>query len=236
MWVFAVIEDIKDTNDQFKAFLEKTWPGSKVFQYFSYEAAAVGLADHDFDLVVSDIDLGEGTDRFGGFKIARAFDLQKTPFLIVSGTHQADVQRDIFKALDAWDYMQKPVTEADFVMQARRAVAFREAQKGKQGPLKLEKAAGDLVIDIEAKDQVKWNGRRVNLSMTQIRLLKLLVSRVGEAIHFDSFYEQIDSGKNKENLRVHIREIRDAFQQIDTTFDRLKTKYMIGYFWSVDEN
>ncbi len=232
MLKFAIIEDLETTNDEFKSFLKRIWPDSEIFQYMTFDSAIEGIGLHDFDLIVSDIELGGGTDRYGGFKIAKALDSQRTPFLVVSGTAQPEMQREIFRALDAWDYLQKPVSEADFATQARRAVAFRLAQQNSGSDWKIEISAGDLVIDTSQREMVKWNGKRVNLSMTQIRLLQLLVATVNETVPYDKFFEQIDSGRNKENLRVHIREIRHAFEDIDLNFKHIKTKYMIGYYWS----
>ena len=84
---------------------------------------------------------------------------------------------------------------------------------------------------MHSRDVVKWKGRRVSLSVTQIFLLNLLIKKVGEVVSFDQFFEQVDSGKNKENLRAHIREMRNYFRDVDHEFDKIKNKYMLGYYW-----
>lgn len=227
---FAVIEDLKHTNDQFKAFLEKAWPGCEVKQYLTFETAAAGIAEHDFDLIISDIDLGGG-DRLGGFKIAKYVNSDRTPFLIVSGSPQEGM-RDIFRALDAWDYLQKPVTEDDFVKQAKRAVTYRMSQIAGSEPAGISAAAGEISINTDEKDPVKWKGKRINITITQVYLLKLLVANVGRAVTFDELFKAIDTGHNRENLRVHIRDIRAEFKSVDPDFNRIATKYNIGYYWS----
>jgi two-component system OmpR family response regulator len=233
MLKFAVIEDIALTNDEFKTFLERIWPDCQVSQYLTFESAINGIRSTDFDLIISDIDLGEGTDRFGGVKIAKALDSQRTPFLVVSGSPQPELQREIFRALDAWDYLQKPVTEADFATQARRAIAFRSAQQGNHIAQGVPHDIAGLNIDLSAREMVKWNGRRVVLSMTQIRLLQVMTDDPGVPIPYTEFYQHIDSGRNKQNLRVHIKQMRQAFVDVDPNFDRIETKHMIGYFWKV---
>ena len=230
MLKIAVIEDVQATNDEFRDFLLDIWPDCQVKQYLTFEQAIAGVKSIDFDLIVSDIDLGEGTDRYGGIKIAKELDSQRTPFLVVSGSPQPELQRDIFRALDAWDYLQKPVTAADFALQARRAIAFRLAQT-KNDETVVRSGVSDLVIDLTAREMVTWKGKRVVLSMTQIRLVQKMIENLNEVVPYESFFSEIDSGRNKENLRVHIAGVRDAFKDIDTNFKRIETKMMIGYSW-----
>lgn len=226
----AIIEDHPATNDEFRAFLMDLWPDCKVEQYLTFDQAIAGVTSIDFDLIVSDIDLGEGTDRYGGIKIARALDSQRTPFLVVSGSPQPEIHRDIFRALDAWDYLQKPVTAADFAIQARRAIAFRLAQT-KNNEQVIRPGVPDLVIDLTAREMVKWKGGRVVLSMTQIRLIQKMIENINQVVPYAAFFDDIESGRNKENLRVHIAGIREAFKDVDLTFKKIVTTTMIGYSW-----
>lgn len=226
----AIIEDHPATNDEFRAFLIDLWPDCKVEQYLTFDQAIVGVTSIDFDLIVSDIDLGEGTDRYGGIKIAKALDSQRTPFLVVSGSPQPEMHRDIFRALDAWDYLQKPVTAADFAIQARRAIAFRLAQT-KNDEQAIRPGVPDLLIDLTAREMVKWKGERVVLSMTQIRLVQKMIENINQVVPYAAFFGDIESGRNKENLRVHIAGIREAFKDVDSTFKKIATTTMIGYSW-----
>jgi two-component system response regulator ChvI len=226
----AVIEDHQATNDEFKAFLIELWPDCKVEQYLTFAQAITGVKSIDFDLIVSDIDLGDGTDRYGGIKIAKALDSQRTPFLVVSGSPQPELQRDIFRALDAWDYLQKPVTSGDFALQARRAIAFRLAQTRNSEP-EVRVGVQDLAIDLADRAMVRWKGRRVILSMTQIRLVQKMIENLNQVVPYADFFGDIESGRNKENLRVHIAGIRDAFKDVDPSFKRISTTTMIGYSW-----
>ncbi|MQR02791.1 response regulator transcription factor [Glaciimonas soli] len=238
MYRFAIIEDLTPTNDEFKGFLLKSRPDCSVKQFFSFDTAIVAIKNEEFDLIVSDIDLGADTDKMGGVKIAKALDSQKTPLLIVSGSPQPEIQREVFRALDAWDYLQKPITEADFITQVKRAIAFRTVQAQKQDATVRSDGASiadaDLVINYQSRNVVKWKNQRVNLSITQIRLVQEMVSSKNNTVSFAQLFEQIDTGRNKENLRVHIAAIRDAFKDVDSTFDRIKTTPMIGYFWRAD--
>jgi DNA-binding NtrC family response regulator len=162
MYRFAIIEDDKPTNNEFKGYLEKIWADCMIVQYFTFETGLRGIQGTEFDLVVSDIDLGAGTDKFGGMKIAKALDSAKTPLLVISGSSQPD-NREIFRALDAWDYLQKPVTESDFINQVKRAVAFRMVHLNSAEQLPLSPVGmsdPDLTIDLHSKMRVAWKGKR----------------------------------------------------------------------------
>jgi two-component system response regulator ChvI len=234
MLKIAVIEDNSSTNDEFKGYLEIIWPECQVFQYFDFESALAGIKAMDFDLIVSDIELGDGTDKYGGVKIAKALDSHRTPFLIVSGSPQPELQREIFRALDAWDYLQKPVNAADFEIQAKRAIAFRQAQVGMSSsevPRSSNEENSELEINFSAREKIKWRGKRISLSMTRILLLQELYKKKNETVPYKALFAHIETGTNKENLRVHIAGIKEAFKDVDPDFNKIKVTSMLGYIW-----
>lgn len=236
VYKIAIIEDSVPTNDEFKTFLLDIWPNCHVEQFVNFETASAALSSTTYDLIVSDIDLGPGSDKFGGMKIAKALHSKNTPLLIVSGSPQPELNRNIFRALDAWDYLQKPVTGADFRNQVKRAIAYRLTQthpETKSNSSTTLVGDPDLVIDLHSRVKVTWKGDRVHLPMTQVRLVETLVRHVNTPAKYDELYEQIDSGRNKENLRVHIGAIRTAFREVDSTFDQIRSVTMIGYLWRV---
>lgn len=237
MYRIAIVEDDESTNNTFHALLKSRWSDCKIDQFFNFESANSALTKNQYDLVISDIDLGSGTDKYGGAKIAKILHVKQAPLLVVSGLPQPDLHREMFKALDAWDYMQKPVNESDFINQVSRAITFSQAQeRGSSNSGRFQAPATpdpNLQIDLRSTTRVTWKGIRVNLSMTQIRLLQTLVEQANQAVTFETLFDQIDSGRNKENLRVHIGAIRREFSVIDPEFNSLKNVPMLGYLWCV---
>ena len=230
MYSIAIIEDDLPTSNTFKGYLEKKFI-CEVHQYTDFASAKEALEKRTFDLVISDNDLGPGSDKFGGVKIAKAIN-KETPLLVVSGLPQPEMHRDIFKALDAWDYLQKPVTEDDFINQVNRALTFRKgSSKGSAGPQVATDP--DLVIDRSGQSVVTWKGDRLVLSMTQILILETLVSRINQDVPYEDFFVHIRSGKNKENLREYIKGIRGTIKDVDPTFARIKNTTLFGYSWRV---
>lgn len=236
MYRIAIVEDDKSTNDIFLALLRNRWPDCNVDQFLDFESANDGLTKNQYDLVISDIDLGPGSDRYGGAKISKLLHAKQTPLLIVSGLPQPDLHRELFKALDAWDYLQKPVTESDFINQVSRAITFSQARQrepSSAGASSSATADPNLLVDLRSRTPVTWKGERVSLSITQIRILQTLIERANQGVPFAALFDQIDSGRNKENLRVHIGAIRREFAAVDPLFDSLKNVPMLGYMWCV---
>lgn len=238
MYRIAVIEDHLETNDLFAKMLREILPDSEVLQYQDFESAskAINGLDPGFDLVVSDVDLGPGTDKLGGVKIARELDTKRIPLLIISGAPEYEFQRDVFRALDAWDYLQKPVATDDFEKEVRRAIAFREGQKGSDGSTAKRSnttfpLVPDLVINRGERGPIQWKGKKTHLPMSSIDIVEHLARNAGNTVTYEELYNFIPSGKNKENLRVKIHDIKEAFKIDDNGFDRIKAVVMTGYVW-----
>ena len=123
MQQIAVIDDDPEVIDLLTKWLNDIIPNCKIHPFSELDTALSGLISTDFDLVISDVDLGSGSDKFGGVKIAKALDTRRTPLLVISGF---TVQEGVFRALDAWDYLQKPIDEGDFKTEVNRALVYRK--------------------------------------------------------------------------------------------------------------
>ena len=233
----AVIDDHEPVNNMLVELLHEVLPGCMVDQFYESETALKAIDESDYDLVVSDVDLGPGSDKYGGVKIAKALDTKRIPLLVISGSPEYAVQQAVFRALDAWDYLQKPIAEADFSVQVRRAIAFRQTATSSQtaGPISgVFPLVPELVIRRGERKPVQWRTKNLSLSMSQIDIVEHLASRAGQVVSFDDLYKFIASGKNRENLRVKISEIRAEFKSEDDGFDRIKGVPLAGYVWRTD--
>jgi DNA-binding response OmpR family regulator len=233
MQQIAVIDDDPEVIDLLTKWLNDIIPDCKVHPFSELDKALLGIANTDFDLVVSDVDLGSGSDKFGGVKIAKALDTRRTPLLVISGF---TVQEGVFHALDAWDYLQKPIDEADFKTEVKRALMYR---KGLTNIVEQTSDGGfllvpDLKINRRSREAVQWKGHRLHLSMSKIDIVEALVKRAGTAVNHKDLFEFIVSGKNISNLRVKMSEIRDEFKTVDASFDRIHPVPMNGYLWRID--
>ena len=223
----AIIEDDPPTSDQLKGWMLSARPGLQVDQWFTRDEAEAAIARETYDLVVMDIELGR--ERHAGVALINAINKQHgTPVLVVSAM-PATIYRSIMKALDAWDYLQKTTfEEADFidtVLEMLRASKDRPA-KPAVAPIDQE-----LSIDPLGQDAVLWRGHRVNLPLTAQRILAALHAHRGEVVSYDELFQVVKTGRNRDNVRKHISTIREAFRDIEPTFEGIESVPMRGFRW-----
>jgi DNA-binding response OmpR family regulator len=81
----AIVEDHRSTSDAFRELLLEKWKGMVIDQFETLQDASKAIQANEYDLVISDIDLGKREDKYGGVKIAAMLQDKSTPVLIVSG-------------------------------------------------------------------------------------------------------------------------------------------------------
>jgi len=229
MYKFAIIEDDQPTAVAFSSHLTIVWPDCQVDLIDNFSAGLSAIRTTEYDLIISDLNLGPGSERLGGFKLAHGVDASKTPFLIVSGLDLPNL-REFAEIVEAWDYMQKPVSSEDLIREVKRALAFRDQT------LSHAKAIRDarLDIDVRRRDIVRWKGQRIALSITQVRLIEELASNINKVVGYEILTEHLPSGRTKNTLRVHIAKIKEAFTDVDPGFSCIENTPLAGYRWVVE--
>ncbi|WP_343624514.1 response regulator transcription factor [Roseateles puraquae] len=225
----AVIEDDPTTSAQLAGWIRAARPELSVDQWFDRDAAEAALRRERYDLVVLDIELGR--ERNAGVALINEINKQGlgTPVLVVSAMPAA-IYRSIMKALDAWDYLQKTTfDEAEFIetfLDILRTARLREPKGG-------ARAADDsLQLDPLKQRSAMWRGQRVNLPLTAQRILATLHERAGEVVSYEELFDVVKSGRNRDNVRKHVATIRDAFRDVDPSFDGIENIPMRGFRWT----
>ena len=225
----AVIEDDIPTSNQLRGWIESAKPGIRVDQWHTRDDAEAALAREDYDLVVLDIELGR--ERHAGVAIINAINKSRpTPVLVVSAM-PATIYRSIMKALDAWDYLQKTTfEESDFI---DTVLEMLRASKDRPASARGATTAVDQELSIDPLGQgaVLWRGHRVNLPLTAQRILAALHARRGEVVSYGELFQVVKTGRNRDNVRKHISTIREAFRDIDPTFEGIESVPMRGFRW-----
>jgi DNA-binding response OmpR family regulator len=224
MATIALIEDDPPTSNQLRGWIEAARPGITVHQWFNRDDAEAALARERYDAVVLDIELGR--ERHAGVALINAINKlgAGTPVLVVSAMPAA-VYRSIMKALDAWDYLQKTTfEESDFI-----DTFLDLLRNAKPAPAV---AASELSIDPLRQGAALWRGQKVNLPLTAQRILAALHARRGEVVSYEELYQVIKSGRNRDNVRKHVSSIREAFKDIDPSFEGIENVPMRGFRWN----
>jgi DNA-binding response OmpR family regulator len=226
----AVIEDDLPTSNQIKGWIEGARPGVQIDQWYTRDDATDAVDREPYDLVVLDIELGR--ERHAGVAVINAINKRrKTPVLVVSGM-PASIYRGIMRALDAWDYLQKSdFDESDFV--ETFLDMLRSVQERSPAPTaSLPGAANELSLDPLHQSSPLWRGERINLPLTSQRILDTLYRRRGYVVSYDELFQVVKSGRNRDNLRKHISTIREAFREMDPSFDLIENVPMRGFRWA----
>ncbi|KQY85567.1 response regulator transcription factor [Pelomonas sp. Root1444] len=225
----AVIEDDPTTSEQLAGWIRAARPELVVDQHFDRDSAEAALLRERYDLVVLDIELGR--ERNAGVALINEINKQGlgTPVLVVSAMPAA-IYRSIMKALDAWDYLQKTTfDEAEFVETFLDILrTARPAAKAAAKPA----ADASLQLDPLKQRTPMWRGQRVNLPLTAQRILATLHARTGEVVSYEDLFDVVKSGRNRDNVRKHVATIRDAFRDVDPTFDGIENIPMRGFRWT----
>jgi two-component system, OmpR family, response regulator ChvI len=89
-----------------------------------------------------------------------------------------------------------------------------------------------------------WGGRSVDLTLTEFKILALLVERTGEDVGYREIYDLVH-GKNfvaghgaegyRANVRTFIKRIRKKFRDQDADFDHIDNYPGFGYRWATSK-
>jgi two-component system response regulator MprA len=145
----------------------------------------------EFDVIVLDVML-PGVD---GFEIVRRLRAGKnhTPILMLTAR---DAISDIARGLDAGvdDYLTKPFSFVELLARLRAVARRRSA------PLSLTLEVGGLMLDPLSR-QVTRDGCELHLTVTEFKLLELLMRRAGRVVPRDAIVDAVwgtpdDIGEN----------------------------------------
>ena len=191
-------------------------------------AARSALGAGDFDLLVLDVNLPDGS----GLDLLRELRAGGSSLPVILLTAN-DLETDIVAGLEsgADDYVTKPFSLA--VLRARVNAQLRRAGKGpaRDGPIVLE----DFSFDFE-RMEFRRGGRLIDLSKTEQKLLRLLVENRGRtmprALLVDRIWTDGAEYVDENALSVTVKRLRGKLEEVPSKPRFLKTVYGIGYTWT----
>jgi two-component system, OmpR family, response regulator ChvI len=110
----------------------------------------------------------------------------------------------------------------------------REALRSKGGETEESRnkiVRGPLVLD-DSRHECTWNGRAVDLTVTEYLLLKALAIRPGHVKNRDQLIDMA-YGENiyvdDRTIDSHIKRVRKKFRAVAPDFAQIETLYGVGY-------
>ena len=221
----ALVDDDRNILTSVTMTLEAE--GFAVRTYSDGAEALRGLTAQPVDLAVLDIKM----PRMDGMELLEK--LRKSSALPVIFLTSKDDEVDELMGLrmGADDYIKKPFSQR-LLIERIRTILRREESRGAPGVANEQAMLrGPLMMD-PTRHLCTWDGKQVELTVTEFMLLKALAQRPG---HVKSRDQLMDAAYG-ENIYVddrtidsHIKRLRKKFKAVIDDFNHIETLYGVGY-------
>lgn len=193
------------------------------------QAGLAQACNEEFDLVLLDILLPgcNGLEALAELRRRRG-----VPVILMSALG-AEQDRIAGFSQGADDYLPKPFAMAE--LEVRIAAILRRVAYERR---RQEPAPGGRLQFDEQRGDVRYEGRWLQLTLTEFRLLELLASHPGEVLSKAFLYQQVlhrPFSAHDRVLDMHVSHIRRKLQGIGYLCGRLETVWGRGYLFSGED-
>lgn len=222
MSAILIVEDDKKLNEGIRLSLKGN--GHDFFQCQTIKSAQEIFEKNSIQLVLLDIHLPDGS---GLDFLKRLRQKSNVPVIIITANN---MEVDIVMGLElgANDYITKPFSL--MVLRARVEVQLRQ-----RSLLPQQYCTEDFLFDFE-KMTFAVRGEEIELSKTEQRLLRMLLSNKGATVKRECLIDEVWNGDteyvNEHALTVSIKRLRDKIEIDSKNPQYIKTVYGVGYTWT----
>jgi two-component system OmpR family response regulator len=222
----ALVEDEPALRDNVADALRRH--GYDVATYATRVDALAAFRTRLPDLALIDIGLVDDID--GGFALCRELRAMSASVPIVFlSARDSDFDIVAGLRLGADDYVTKDTSLPHLA--ARIAALFRRSDLLASPPASDDVLARDpLKLDVK-RLCAQWNGRQVDLTLTEFWMVHALARYPGHVKDRDSLMRDARIVVDDSTITSHVKRIRRKFQAVDPAFDRIDTVYGMGYRW-----
>jgi two-component system response regulator ChvI len=226
----SIVENLKEAGFRVEAFRD----GREALSYF--------MTDEKPDLLLLDWKM----PIMNGIEVLRRMRLSQievpTIFLTVLGDQ---IYEEAALLGGAVDFIEK---SRSFSILLRRIDLILSRAAG-ETPLEAHGAdppiieAGPMLLRFES-NRAYWKESQVDLSLSEFRLVRILVENAGQDISYRTLYDLIHgegffAGEGdigfRANVRAFIKRIRQKFREVDREFDKIENYPGFGYRWTADD-
>ena len=196
------------------------------FPFQESETADVGIRTATLkpvDLIVLDLGL---PDMEGEQVVERLRPWSSVPIIVLSVRQNEDEKVRLFD-LGVDDYVVKPFGMAEFLARARAALRRQSRSAAGQPVVR----SGPLAVDLAART-VSLDGKRIQLSPKEYRLLQVLAQHQGSVVTHQHLLKEVwgvTRVHDSHYLRIFIRKLRRKIEQDPTKPRILQTELGVGY-------
>ena len=176
------------------------------------------LNENKYNLIILDVMLPDGN----GFELCKFIkEKEKTPVIFLTAK---DEEQDVVNGLEleAEDYIIKPFRTRELILRINNILKRYEKTENKRIQAK------NVVVDVDAS-RVFVNGKEIEFTALEYKILLLLFSNIGKTVTRDSILDKIwdvaGNFVNDNTLTVYVKRIRAKLGKEDI----IKTVKGIGY-------
>lgn len=182
------------------------------------------LEGEDLDLVILDIML----PRMSGFEVLKKMREQSDVPVVLLTAKSQSVDKVVGLELGADDYITKPFDTKELLARIKAILRrFGRGGQGREGLLRL----GTLELDPGAYT-VSRDGRSLELTPTEFKILALLMRRPGQAFTRAQISEAVSTGSHylaSRYIDVHISRLRAKVEEDPSRPQIIQTVPSVGY-------
>jgi DNA-binding response OmpR family regulator len=178
----------------------------------------------DYDVVLLDWML----PTVSGIDVCRALRAESPVPIIMLTAKESEANRVLGLELGADDYVTKPFSAAELISRIRSLIRRRELDLAHHREVRV---IGGLLFD-QARHRVEVDGRPVQLTPTEFRLLALLGSDPDRVFSRDEIMRHLWESSfvgDTRNVDVHVRNLRRKIERDASQPQRLITVRGVGY-------
>ncbi|MBX3085054.1 MAG: response regulator transcription factor [Anaerolineae bacterium] len=208
--IVAVIEDRTTDQEHLVSILRKDHyevlafnEGLSALHYFQQDRA---------DVILIDYHMPGGPN---GLTVARQIRKMHPASVIIMTTSYADIDF-VIEAMQIGldDYIIKPFRAEVVLKRISEAIGRRQDWFP---TTEIIPVSGPLAIDLETH-RVHWHGERIELTMTEFNLLRLLASRPGHVFTYSELYalhrgERVEPVVARARLKTHLANLKDKLDR-----------------------
>ena len=227
-----IVEDDRATSELLRSLMQSI-PDTDVIQAFDKASAEDAMRLHTLALMVIDVRLGDGPrDKLSGFTLLKMLNGKPTVAIVVSGMPH-DMLPDMAISLQAFEFISKPVNELDFINKVERALAFHKQLLADLPAPHASNWPEGLEPDPRRKLRLRWKGRPVMLSITELRLVHCLIDPPNTVVEYAKLGLQLQSANSRKAVNTQMTGVRNRFVDIDPDFDAIESEPAKGYIWRI---
>ena len=220
-----VVDDDKEITEAIEIYLLNE--GYNVFTACDGIQALRIAREEDIHLIIMDIMMPNLDGTRATIELRKEIEI---PIIMLSAkTEDADIILGL--NLGADDYLTKPFNPLELIArvnsQIRRYTRFSSLSDNVNEELLT---VGGLELNKESKS-VFVNGKEVNLTPLEFKILSLLMSNLGRVFSIEEIYERVwnEAPYNVDTVTVHIRRIREKIEVDPRNPQYVKVVWGVGY-------